>query len=119
MVAVDAPGGAGARAWTYHVPDRLEPLLDGEAVLVDYGRRQAVGIVLGDAAEPPDRETRPIADRVRADGPLLPALSLRLAAWISAHYLAPPSMTIRAMLPPGLLERLELVAERLPPPATP
>lgn len=118
MVAVDAPGGAGARAWTYHVPPHLEPLLAGEAVLVDYGRRQALGVVLGDATEEPDRETRPIADRVRADGPLLPDLTLRLAAWISAHYLAPPSMTIRAMLPPGLLERLELVAERRPEPAT-
>lgn len=114
LVAVDAPGGAGARAWTYHVPERLEPLLDGEAVLVDYGRRQALGVVLGDAIDPPEVETRPIADRVRADGPLLPELSLRLAEWIAGHYLAPPSMTVRAMLPPGLLERLELVAERRP-----
>ncbi|HEY6056843.1 MAG TPA: primosomal protein N', partial [Candidatus Limnocylindrales bacterium] len=30
------------------------------------------------------------------------------------RYLAPPSMVLRAMLPPGLLERLELVAERTP-----
>ena len=114
LVAVDAPGGAGGRAWTYHVPERLEPLLDGEAVLVDFGRRQALGVVIGDAIAGPDRETRPIADRIRADGPLLPPLALRLAMWISGHYLAPPAMTIRAMLPPGLLERLELVAERRP-----
>src|SRR5262249_37194063 len=39
---------------------------------------------------------------------------MRLAAWISAHYLAPPAITLRAMLPPALLERLELVAERRP-----
>ncbi len=113
-VAVDAPGGAGARAWTYHVPDRLADLEPGEAVLVDYGRRQALAIVLAETAEPADVETRPIVDRVRADGPLLPPLSLRLAAWIADHYLAPPAMVVRAMLPPGLLERLELVAERRP-----
>ncbi|MEK6720604.1 MAG: primosomal protein N' [Chloroflexota bacterium] len=112
-VAVDAPGGAGARAWTYHVPEHLADLEPGEAVLVDYGRRQALGVILAEA-EAPDRETRPIADRVRADGPLLPGLSLRLASWISAHYLAPPAMVVRAMLPPGLLERLELVAELRP-----
>jgi primosomal protein N' (replication factor Y) len=57
---------------------------------------------------------RPIVDRVRADGPLLPPLGLELAGWIAAHYLAPPAIVLRAMLPPGLLERLELVAELAP-----
>ena len=58
--------------------------------------------------------TKPIVERVRADGPLLPPLTLALARWIAEHYLAPPALVIRAMLPPGLLERLELVAERTP-----
>ena len=53
-------------------------------------------------------------DRVRADGPLLPPLSLALARSIADHYLAPPALVLRAMLPPGLLERLELVAELTP-----
>jgi primosomal protein N' (replication factor Y) len=57
---------------------------------------------------------RPIVERVRADGPLLPPLGLGLARWISAHYLAPSALVLRAMLPPGMLERLELVAERAP-----
>jgi hypothetical protein len=39
---------------------------------------------------------------------------MRLADWIATRYLAPPALTLRAMLPPGLLERLELVAERRP-----
>ena len=63
------------------------------------------------------RATKPIVERVRADGPLLPPLTLALARWIAEHYLAPPALVIRAMLPPGLLERLELVAERTPAPA--
>src|SRR4029077_13937325 len=46
--------------------------------------------------------------------PLLPPLTLALARWIAAHYLAPPAVVIRAMLPPGLLERLERGAERTP-----
>jgi len=113
-VAVDAAGAAGARPYTYVVPDELADLEHGEAVLVGFGRRQALGVVLGPAGGDPGVTPRPIADRVRADGPLLPSLTLRLAAWISDHYLAPPALVIRSMLPPGLLERLELIAERTP-----
>jgi primosomal protein N' (replication factor Y) len=81
---------------------------------VEFGRRQALGIVLGEADKVPAAAPKPVVDRVRADGPLLPPLTLRLARWISGHYLAPPALVVRAMLPPGLLERLELVAERTP-----
>ena len=62
---------------------------------------------------------KPIADRIRADGPLLPLLTLGLARWIAGHYLAPPALVLRAMLPPGLLERLDLVAELAPAAAGP
>jgi primosomal protein N' (replication factor Y) len=113
-VAVDAVGAGGNRTYSYALPARFADIEAGEAVLVDYGRRQALGIVLGEAERAPDVEARPIVDRVRADGPLLPPLSLALARWISEHYLAPPALVIRAMLPPEMLERLELVAERRP-----
>ncbi|MFL5679612.1 MAG: primosomal protein N' [Chloroflexota bacterium] len=113
-VAVDAVGGGGSRTYTYAVPQRLADLESGEAVLVDYGRRQALGIVLGPAEAPATVAARPIADRIRADGPLLPPLTLELARWVATHYLAPPALVLRAMLPPGMLERLELVAEARP-----
>jgi primosomal protein N' (replication factor Y) len=115
-VAVDAAGAAGQRPFSYRVPDQLADLAAGEAVLVEFGRRQALAIVLGPGAAIEGVETKPVLDRVRADGPLLPELSMRLGAWISEHYLAPPAITLRAMLPPGLLERLELVAELRPTP---
>ena len=51
---------------------------------------------------------------MRADGPLLPPLSLALARWIAGHYLVAPALVLRAMLPPRMLERLELVVERTP-----
>jgi primosomal protein N' (replication factor Y) (superfamily II helicase) len=113
-VAVDAAGGAGTRLYTYAVPESLADLEPGEAVLVEFGRRQALGVVLGDAAEggePAALDIKPILERVRADGPILPRLSLELARWVASHYLAPASLVVRAMLPPGMLERLELVAE--------
>ena len=113
-VAVDAAGAGGLRPFSYRVPMDLADLAAGEAVLVEFGRRQALAIVLGEGAAVEGIDTKPIVDRVRADGPLLPELSMRLAAWISGHYLAPPAITLRAMLPPGLLERLELVAELRP-----
>ncbi len=118
-VAIDAAGGGGARTYTYAVPASLADIVPGEAVLVEFGRRQALAVVLGEASRPAGIILKPIAARVRTDGPLLPALSLSFARWIADHYLAPPALVIRAMLPPGLLERLDLVAERLPgdPPA--
>src|SRR5688572_19564408 len=115
-VAVDAAGAGGSRPFTYSVPGRLADLEDGEAVLVDFGRRQALGVVLGPAGTAP-AAVKPVVERVRADGALLPPLTLALARWVAAHYLAPPALVIRAMLPPGLLERLELVAERTPAPS--
>ncbi len=122
-IAVDAPGAN--RTYTYVLPDRLADVAAGEAVLVEYGRaRQALGIVMGPAAEVPGAgeemagpELKPVLARVRADGPLLPELSLRFARWIWLEYLAPPAAVLRSMLPPGMLERLELVAEKLPPEA--
>ena len=118
-VAIDAAGGGGARRYTYAVPPLLADLVAGEAVLVEFGRRQALGIILGDAPPPDGIVAKPIAGRVRADGPLLPPLALALAGWIADHYLAPPALVLRAMLPPGLLERLELLAERTASPPRP
>ncbi|MFL5777709.1 MAG: primosomal protein N' [Chloroflexota bacterium] len=116
-VAVDAPG-AGSGTYTYLVPQALADLELGEAVIVGFGRRQALGVVVGEPDRAPvdadSRPPKPIVNRVRADGPILPPLSLALAAWIAEHYLAPLAMVLRAMLPPGLLERLELIAERAP-----
>ncbi len=53
------------------VPDGLGDLEPGEAVVVEFGRRQALGVVLGPAAEPPV-PAKPVLARVRSDGPLLP-----------------------------------------------
>jgi primosomal protein N' (replication factor Y) len=112
-VAVDAPGAG--HAYTYAVPERLVGIGPGEAVLVEFGRgRQALGIVLGPSLVESAGEVKPIEARVRADGPLLPQLSLDFARWIGEEYLAPPAAVLRSMLPPGMLERLELVAEWLP-----
>jgi primosomal protein N' (replication factor Y) (superfamily II helicase) len=111
-VAIDAAGAGANRRYTYSVPALLDDLAPGEAVLVEFGRRQAIAVVLGEAALLEGLAVKPIVGRVRTDGPLLPTLSLSLVDWIADHYLAPPAIVVRAMLPPGFLERLELLAER-------
>ncbi len=115
-VAVDAPAGPGPRTYTYLVPEGLGDLAAGEPVLVPFGRggRQAIGVVIGPGVTPASGELRPIAARVRSDGPLLPPLAMAFAGVLADRYLAPLAMVIRAMLPPGMLERLELVAEVTP-----
>jgi len=77
--------------------------------MVEYGRRKAIGIVLGPAAADPGRETKPLLGRIRSDGPLLAQLQVDLARFVTEHYLAPPALVIRAMLAPGMLERVERV----------
>ncbi len=115
-VAVDAPAGPGPRTYTYLVPEGMGDLAAGEPVLVPFGRggRQAIGVVIGPGVAPVTGELRPIAARVRSDGPLLPPLAMAFAGVLADRYLAPLAMVIRAMLPPGMLERLELVAEVTP-----
>ena len=42
------------------------------------------------------------------EGPLLGDLWRRLARHVADHYLAPPGLVVRAMLPPGWLERIAI-----------
>ena len=108
-VAVDAAGPAGGQTFTYHLPDSLADVAVGEAILVAYGRRRALGVVMAVGSEPPARETKAVEARVRSDGPLLPPLQVALAQHITRHYLAPPALVVRQMLAPGALERVERV----------
>ena len=48
----------------------------GEAVLVEWGRRRALGVVLGDAPPPPDGVDRQAARRARPGGRAAPAAAL-------------------------------------------
>lgn len=116
-VAVDAAGPRGGQTFTYHVPQDWEPVLPGTAVVVEYGRRPCVGVVLSEAS-PPEMETKPLIERIHADGPILAPLQARLARHIGTYYLAPPALAVRGMLPAGMLERVELIARAMPVPSS-
>jgi primosomal protein N' (replication factor Y) len=106
-VAVDSVGPAGGQTFTYSVPSNLDSLSAGDVVMVEYGRRNVIGVVFGESTGEPEREIKPITARVRSDGPLIPYLSVLLARHLTEHYLAPPVLVVRAMLAPGMLERVE------------
>ncbi|HEY5488881.1 MAG TPA: hypothetical protein VIK00_03505, partial [Candidatus Limnocylindrales bacterium] len=112
-MAVDAAGPRGGQTFTYEVPAALGDVVPGEAVLVEYGRRRALGIVMALSEDEPGREIKPILARVRSDGPLLPPLQVELCRYVADHYLAPPALVLRAMLAPGMLERVERVVRHV------
>ena len=106
---MDAAGPRGGQTFSYFVPPELAEIGAGEAVLVEYGRRRALGVVFGPGIDDPERELKPVLALVRSDGPLLAPLQVAIAAHIAGHYLAPPALVMRQMLAPGMLERVERI----------
>ncbi|MCV0403960.1 MAG: hypothetical protein K5924_09665, partial [Chloroflexi bacterium] len=103
-VAVDARADRPERTFSYVLPDDIETPAPGSLVLVPYGRRTALGYLLGGEAEPADGELKPIEAVVAA--PMLTPDLLALAERIARYYRAPIGTTLAAMLPPGLEARI-------------
>jgi len=75
----------------------------GRRVVVPFGRRQVVGILVGlaEASELPAESLKPITALDRALPPL-PADWLRLARFAADYYQHPLGATLHALLPPAL-----------------
>ncbi len=97
--------------FTYAVPASLEgePLV-GRRVVVPFGRRTLIGVVLGESdpasAAPIEGPLKEIAELPDPEPALSPAL-LEMGRWISRYYLAPIGEALRAMLPPDVRLRHE------------
>ncbi len=97
---------------TYSVPMELEDRLrPGQLVAVPYQERLVEGIVwnthLADD-EGAGLEVRPIS-AILDDEPALLPHQLSLAEWMAAYYITPLSWIAFRMLPPGLLQRSQVV----------
>ena len=105
-VAVDAVADRPERTFSYRLPPALADAAPGSLLLVTYGRRLALGYLLGGEPDAPEPgvELRPVEAVVSA--PMLTADLLALAEEIAAYYRAPLGTTLAAMLPPGLESRL-------------
>jgi primosomal protein N' (replication factor Y) (superfamily II helicase) len=114
-VAVDALADRPERTFSYLLPSGVsEPEPEpGSLLLVPYGRRLALGYLLGGESEATAGELRPI-EAVVSEPMLTPEL-LTLAEEIAAYYRAPIGTTLAAMLPPGLESRVERRWELLRP----
>ena len=97
-VAVDSPTAPG-RTFSYSIPDGLR-VGSGHLVRVPFGRRTLGGLVMSLAEAPQVTETRPILSTT-GDGPVLGAVQLRLARWISEYYISSLFEAAALMLPPG------------------
>ncbi len=95
-------------AYSYLVPEDLEGEVEvGQAVLVPFGRRPAVGYVVGlSVTLDPKVEVerlRPI-ERILAKS-AFDETSAELALWIAREYACPTVAAVRLFLPPGSLPK--------------
>jgi primosomal protein N' (replication factor Y) len=85
----------------YLVPPHFGPeIATGKRVLVPFGRRRMVGIVLGPVESP--EELKPVIELLDPE-PLLTPDELEFLRWAAAYYLHPLGEVIRAALPAGIL----------------
>ena len=112
-VAVDLPGSAGERLYDYLPPEAGGVIAPGDGVVVPFGGRRAVGVVVADRGFPPSGVALKRIEARLGDAPLLGPLAQELAQQIARHWAAPLATTIRSLLPPGLLDKVELVARRI------
>jgi primosomal protein N' (replication factor Y) len=93
----------------YRLPAALEDSVDvGSMLVVPFGRRQVLGVVVG-LADSSDVAEEKLLAPVRAldEGlPGLPADLVALAGWIAAEYCSTVARALGLVLPPGAARRL-------------
>src|ERR1700751_1765809 len=84
-------------AFSYRVPDGMEPVVGGR-VLVPFRQQRMSGIVVDLHDRKPSVQTKNVV-RVLDPTPVLDEQLMRLGKWIADYYLAPLGEVFRAMLP--------------------
>jgi primosomal protein N' (replication factor Y) len=104
-------------AFSYRVPDALPLPARGARVVVPFGTRRVIGVVLGPATTAREHAALKDVLDVLDIEPLVGAGLLDLAAWLSEHYLAPPGECYRLVLPPAGVRSSRAVVRLAEPPA--
>jgi primosomal protein N' (replication factor Y) len=84
----------------YRLAGALEDVGVGSMLVVPFGRRRLLGVVVDVAAEselPPERLSEPIA-ALEAD---VPQSLVRLGLWVAREYVSTPARGLALVLPPG------------------
>ncbi len=90
---------AGSESFTYASTD---PLLVGQIVLVEVGKKQIIGLVLREVSEP-SYATKPVISIIE-QAPI-PTQLVKLALWLSGYYVTPLAVVLQTTLPNGLLKK--------------
>ena len=87
------------RLFTYGVPTSLQGRVQvGARIIVPFGSRKLVGIIVNVHRSPPDQQIRELIS-VRDSEPVLDAELLALGRWIAGYYCAPIGEVLKGMLP--------------------
>ena len=112
-VVLDIPTQAFDRGFSYETPSEMEGISVGCAVLVAFGRRDAVGFVVALETKEPEEVAfalKPI-QKVLTE-PFFTETGARCAQFLANRYVAPLSSCVRLFVPPGGAPRIERVAGR-------
>ncbi len=112
-VVLDIPTQAFDRGFSYEIPSNMEGISVGCAVLVAFGRRDAVGFVVSLET----KEAKDLAFNIKPIKQVLTKLfftesGAQCAQFLADRYVAPLSSCIRLFVPPGGAPRVERVAGR-------
>ena len=112
---VNRAGGYAATSdiFSYEIPPLLQGQIEpGHLVWVPFSGRRLQGIVVGLRSDaPPGVTLRALAELAAAE-PVLSAVQLELARWLSQRYLAPLRDCLFIMLPAGVAQRVDVVLSR-------
>ena len=87
------------REFDYLIPEPLRPLVEiGSRVEVPFRARMVTGFVVGFADKSAFEDLKPIS-KVLGEKSLVTETVMELARWMSAYYLAPFEVCVRAVLP--------------------
>lgn len=88
--------------FTYSIPPEFEASVAlGSRVMVSFGRKKLIGIVVGFPASTPVKSLKPLHD-VLDVRPTFSEEMLKLTRWIAEYYLTPWGEVLRAAMPQGL-----------------
>jgi primosomal protein N' (replication factor Y) (superfamily II helicase) len=85
----------------YRLPAEMAGLEVGSVVRVPFGRRRALGVVVG-LAETSELPPEKLAEPLEALEAGVPAELVRLGLWVAREYCSTPSRGLRLVLPPGV-----------------
>jgi len=84
----------------YRLPDQMRGVGVGSVLLVPFGRRRVLGVVVG-LAEASELPAERLAEPIEAIEAGTPAELVRLGLWIGHEYCSTPARGLELVLPPG------------------